>query len=225
MWNGRVVQYKEWQKNVLTCGIQHWFSWQNSLKVSQTLKHSSVHDALSTKFDASNIWKFCAPGTNVYCADFQFLCHCHPSVFGVLTSGTGITGFFTSSGLTSFSKNCLQASLSLPMPPDVIWAEPPNAVLLSVCWWWYGTLLDCLLSTCDGMAHCWGRPVCCPAKVVPSLMLFCEKKSIFIWLCSRLLGGQPTAYCQCWVSATCHRPHIGCQFLVVMGFKLSPLEG
>ena len=28
-----------------------------------------------------------------------------------------------------------------------------------------------------------------------------------------------------YVSATSHRPHIGCQFLVVMGFKLSPLEG
>ena len=28
-----------------------------------------------------------------------------------------------------------------------------------------------------------------------------------------------------YVSATSHRPHIGCQFLVVVGFKLSPLEG
>ena len=28
-----------------------------------------------------------------------------------------------------------------------------------------------------------------------------------------------------YVSATSHRPHIGCQFLVVTGFKLSPSEG
>ena len=38
--------------------------------------------------------------------------------------------------------------------PCFNWAEPPNAVLLSVHWWWYGTLLNCLLSTCDGAAHC-----------------------------------------------------------------------
>ena len=28
-----------------------------------------------------------------------------------------------------------------------------------------------------------------------------------------------------YVSATSHRPHIGCQFSVVVGFKLSPSEG
>ena len=28
-----------------------------------------------------------------------------------------------------------------------------------------------------------------------------------------------------YVSATSHRPHIGCQFLVVVGFKISPSEG
>ena len=73
---------------------------------------------------------------------FQFLCHCHTSILRVLTSGTGIAGFFTHSGLTSLGKNRSWASSSLPMSPDVSWAEPLNTIY-------------CLLCACDGMAHCW----------------------------------------------------------------------
>ena len=72
---------------------------------------------------------------------FQFLCHCCTLVFGVLTSGTGMTGFLTHSGLTSLSKDWSWASSSLPMSPDVSWAEPLS-------------MMYCLLCTCDGMEHC-----------------------------------------------------------------------
>ena len=42
----------------------------------------------------------------------------------------------------SLGENQSWASASLPMSPDVSWAEPLNAMY-------------CLLCTCDGMAHCW----------------------------------------------------------------------
>ena len=73
---------------------------------------------------------------------FQFLCHHHTSVFGVLTSGIGMTGFFTHSGLTSLGENWSWASSSLPTSPDVCWAEPSSTM--------YG-----LLCTGDGKVHCW----------------------------------------------------------------------
>ena len=40
-----------------------------------------------------------------------------------------------------------------------------------------------------------------------------------LWLADLLLADDD------YVSATSHRPRIGCQFLVVVGFKLSPSEG
>ena len=73
----------------------------------------------------------------------QFSVHLSPLhlVFGVLTSGTGITGFLTHSGLTSLSENRSWASSSQPTSPDVSWAEPLSTMY-------------CLLCTCDSAAHC-----------------------------------------------------------------------
>ena len=59
----------------------------------------------------------------------------------MLTSGTGITGLLTHSGLTSLSKNQSWASSSLPTSPDVNWAEPSSTMY-------------CLLCAFDGTVHC-----------------------------------------------------------------------
>ena len=80
-------------------------------------------------------------------------------------------------------------------------------------------------SACDGRAHSLGWPVCHPAKVVCWLLLFHQDKLILVRLCGWLLGGQPAAAADDYISATSHRPHIGHQFSVVMGFRLSPSVG
>ena len=110
-----------------------------------------------------------------------------------------------------------------PTYPIVSWAELPNA----------------LLCACEGRAHC------CIAFLV---LVIVER---IVWVC--LSAALPKSYGHCcsfveinqflydfavghrvanllladddYVSATSHRPHIGCQFSVVMGFKLSPLAG
>ena len=139
---------------------------------------------------------------------FQFLCHHCTSVFRVLTSGTGTTGFLSHSGLTSLGKDWSWASSSLPMSPDVSWAEAFECyVLSSVHLWWYGTWPHCHWSACDGAVHCWGWPVGHLAKVVCSLLFFCKKKLLFVRICSQLLAGWPIAYWCCCVSATNHRHH------------------
>ena len=53
---------------------------------------------------------------------------------------------------------------------------------------------------------------------------FCKKNSLFIWLCSWPLAGQPAANWWCCASATSHRPHIRCQFYVT-GFMPPLAEG
>ena len=60
--------------------------------------------------------------------------------------------------------------------------------------------------------HCLGRPVVCHGKVIQLLLFSRQKESLFVQLCTWPAAGQPSAYWWCWVSVTCHRPHIGCQF-------------
>ena len=97
----------------------------------------------------------------------------------------------------------------------------------------------CHLCTCDGRVHCW---------IAFIALVMVEH---FIWV--GLSAALPKSYVHCcsfaeincflydfavcrraaellltvddYISATSHRPHIGHQFSVVMGFKLSPLEG
>ena len=68
---------------------------------------------------------------------------------------------------------------SQPMSPIVSWAELPNASSPVHLRWWSAPL-NCLLSTCDGGAHCLDWPVGCSAKVVRLLVLFRRDKSFFV---------------------------------------------
>ena len=74
--------------------------------MSQTLKQSSVQQCTFNR-----VW--CPGQLKVPCPwHYRWLlhsirvhCHCHPSIFGVLTSGTGTAGFLMSSGQISLSKD------------------------------------------------------------------------------------------------------------------------
>ena len=72
----------------------------------------------------------------------------HPLSVSVQTSGTGMKGFLSLSGLISFGENRSWASASQPTSPDVSWAEPLSTWHCLVCTlWWCGALLDYLLYT------------------------------------------------------------------------------
>ena len=81
------------------------------------------------------------------------------------------------------------------------------------------------LCTCDGGAHCciaFLALVMVEHIVIHSLVFFCGDKSFFV-----RLFGQPT---WCLLSMIMSLPPaigptLGTNFLVVVGFKLSPLEG
>ena len=88
---------------------------------------------------------------------------------------------------------------------------------------WHSTLQTCLPMPCNGMVHCWNWSISCLGKVVWLLLFSCRKKSFFVQLCGWPAAGRPSA-CWCYyASVTCHRLHIGHQFLVVVGFR-PPLQ-
>ena len=69
------------------------------------------------------------------------------------------------------------------------------------------------------------QPIGCPAKVVGLLVLICgDKLFSYDFLVGCRAADLLLAVDDC-ASSTSHRPHIGCQFSVVMGFRLSLLEG
>ena len=214
-------------ENDLTCGIQCWvFVTYQQKMCPRHFSKVQCSNALVTEFDALGIWKFHALALQLLTAQI---------FISTSTSHLGLWGPDLSDG------NCKVFHFSWAGLP---WWEPISVFchhyqrplvlagqsFLTPCW----ELCTCdgsahcqiaYWSACDGRVHCLGQPVCYPAKVVCSLLLFHWDKSIFVQLCSRPSGSRPAATVDDCISATSHRPHIGCQFSVVMGFRLSPLVG
>ena len=148
-------------------------------------------------------------------------CCCHPSIFGVLTSGTGTAGFLMYSGQISLSKDrFLQVSSSLD--------HNQRPLLLAG----QSFLMPLLLCTCDGGAHCciaflalvmvecivW---VGLSATLPKSYVCWCSFAEINHFLYNFLVGHRVANLLLAvndYVSVTSHRPHIGCQFFGCHGF-------
>ena len=136
-----------------------------------------------------------------------------------------MTGFFTHSGLTSLGENWSWASSSLPMSPDVSWVEPSNAMY-------------CLLSTCDGTAHCWmAFGVLVMVQHIAGVGLSATLLKSYIRCCSftkrnhfsyNFAVSRRQANLLLTDDVVCLPPAIGPTLganFVVAGFKPSPLEG
>ena len=218
---------KEWQKTIWPVGSNIGFSWRTSKRC--------VPDTLAKFSAAMHLWQSSMPQASESSVPLALQLLTVQIFISPSTSHLGLRGPDLSDG------NCKVSHFS--------WAGLPRREPISVfcchyqcplvlagqsfltpCW----ELCTCdgsvhcqiaYWSACDGTAHCLGQPVCCPAKVVRLLLLFHRDKSIFVRLCSRPLGSRPAAAVDDCVSATSHRPHIGHQFLVVAGFRLSPSVG
>ena len=112
--------------------------------MSQTLKQSSVQQCTFNRVRCPRHLKVPCPWHYGWLLHSIWVhCCCHPSIFGVLTSGTGTTGFLTSSGQISLSEDqCLQVSSSLD--------HNQHPLLLAG----QSFLMPFHLCTCDGGAHC-----------------------------------------------------------------------
>ena len=110
--------------------------------MSQTLKQNSVQQFTFNRVRCPRHLKVPCPWHyKCLLCRIWVHCHCHTSVFGVLTSGTGIAGFSPSSGQVSLSENRFQASSS-----PYRYQRP---LLLAG----QSFLMPCHLCSCDGGVH------------------------------------------------------------------------
>ena len=138
--------------------------------MSQILKQSSVQQCTCNRVQCPRHLKVPCPWHYGWLLhSIRVHCHCHPSIFGVLASGTGTAGFLMSSGQISLSKDqFLQVSSSLDHNQrPLLLAGQTFLMPLHLCAC-DGGAHHCIAfcSTCDGRAHCLGQPIGCPAKVV-----------------------------------------------------------
>ena len=125
------------------------------------------------------------------------------------------------SRLVSLSKDrflLVPSSLVLNQRPPMLAGQSfPTLPLLCACDGGVHCCIACYCSTCDGGAQCGVGLSAALAKSYVHWCYFAEiKRFLYNFVVGRRAADLLHADVDC-VSATCHRPHIGCQFSIVMG--------
>ena len=184
--------------------------------MSQTLKQSSVQQCTFNRVRCPGHLKVPCPWHYGWLLlSIWVHCHCHPSIFGVLISGTGTAGFLMSSGQISLSKDLfLQVSSSLDHNQHPLLLAGQSVLMPLHLYACDGGVYHCIAFLALVMVECivWvGLSAALPKSYVcwysfAEINRFLYNFSVGHWAANLLLAVDD------YVSATSHRPHIGCQF-------------